>query len=371
MTPTSRSSCSNAMKILIVNPIIYTSETANIKKVSSIKDTMSYDLCLAFQQAGHEVTLAAGKPFQPTQQEEYPFTVLWLNCALPQICRPNVLPYCPELKQVIKKTRYDLIISSEVFSLNSLLLTRRCRGNLLIWHELAKHNNLMHKIPSKLWYGIVARLFFGKVPVVARSEEAKAFIAQYCQNVREVIIDHGVNLDKFEACTEKEPYFIVASQLIARKQIEKIIDKFAAFAAAHPDYRLLLLGEGDQEAALKAQAKALGLQDKVQFFGKVSHDTLKEYLKRAAALLVYTRKDNNMVSIVEAIACATPIVTTSVPYNASYIRANRLGIVNDSWDENDLAEIIGNRAYMENCLAYRKEIATAKKVELFLSEVQQ
>lgn len=32
------------MKVLVINPIMYTSETKNIKRAASIKDTMMYDL---------------------------------------------------------------------------------------------------------------------------------------------------------------------------------------------------------------------------------------------------------------------------------------------------------------------------------------
>ncbi len=356
------------MKVLIVNPIIYTSETADIKRASSIKDTMIYDLCLAFLKKGHGVTLVAGEPFKPEANEDYPFEVIWAKCAIPKLCKPNVLPYCPELKALIKNNDYDLIISSEIFSLNSFMLARRCKGNLIIWHELAKHNNLLHKIPSKFWYGVIARLFMSKVPVIARSKEAKEFISRFCRNVSDTVIDHGVNLDKFTAREEKEKYFIVSSQLIERKQIDRIIDKFHAFSKNNPEYKLYIFGEGDKESELKAQTERLGLKDKIIFFGKVNHDTLKEYLSRAAAMLVYTRKDNNMVSIVEAIACATPTITTSVPYNASYIKANGLGIVNDDWDESDLEEIINNNTYAKNCLKYRESISTEKKVELFINE---
>ena len=327
---------------------------------------MIYDLCLAFLKNGHDVTLVAGEPFRPTEAEDYPFTVVWAKCALPQICKPNVLPWCPELKRIVKETDYDLIISSEVFSLNSLLLSGKCKQHLVIWHELAKHNNLMHKIPSKVWYNVVARGLMKYTPIIARSEEAKAFIRQFCRNVSDTVIDHGVNLDKFEARTEKEAYFVVSSQLIARKQIDKIIDKFAAFSAAHPDYQLYVFGEGDEEEALKAQAASLGLNSKVKFFGKVSHDTLKEYLSRAAAMLVYTRKDNNMVSIVESVACGTPVITTSVPYNASYVRACGLGIVKDDWDEHDLEAIAADgKTYIENCLQYRSTLSTERKAAQF------
>ena len=48
------------MKVLVINPIMYTSETKNIKRAASIKDTMMYDFCLAFHEMGHSVTLVGG-----------------------------------------------------------------------------------------------------------------------------------------------------------------------------------------------------------------------------------------------------------------------------------------------------------------------
>ena len=68
------------MKVLVINPIMYTSETKNIKRAASIKDTMMYDFCLAFHEMGHSVTLVGGEPFKPTKSETYPFEVLWWEC---------------------------------------------------------------------------------------------------------------------------------------------------------------------------------------------------------------------------------------------------------------------------------------------------
>lgn len=57
------------------------------------------------------------------------------------------------------------------------------------------------------------------------------------------------------------------------------------------------------------------------------------------AMLVYTEKDNNMISIVESIAVGTPVLTTTVPYNASYITEYGLGIADDNWNCDTLKEI--------------------------------
>lgn len=47
------------MRILILNQILYTADNNTIPVVSSIKDTMIYNMCLGFVDAGHTVTLAA------------------------------------------------------------------------------------------------------------------------------------------------------------------------------------------------------------------------------------------------------------------------------------------------------------------------
>ena len=84
------------MKVLVINPIMYTSETKNIKRAASIKDTMMYDFCLAFHEMGHSVTLVGGEPFKPTKSETYPFEVLWWECKCQKVCMPHCLPFMPE-----------------------------------------------------------------------------------------------------------------------------------------------------------------------------------------------------------------------------------------------------------------------------------
>lgn len=357
------------MKILIVNPIIYTSETKIIKKAPTIKDTMIYDLCIGFQNIGAEVELAAGEDYKPACQEEYPFKVIWLETKLKKLLPPNSIPFCPQVKKIAKNGNYDLIITSEVFSLNSLMLSLSTPENLIVWHELAKHNKIMKKIPSILWYNIIARLCFRKPIIIARSIEAKNFISKYVpqKNLSNTIIDHGVNLDKFKPKATKENHFIVSSQLIKRKRIDGIITNFSDYLNKYDKTcKLYILGDGDEKDNLVSLAKKLKIEENVIFKGKLNHSELKEYLASAKAMLVNTEKDNNMVSIVESIACGTPIITTTVPYNASYIKANKLGIAKDNWNTDDMYEIANNDIYINNCLDYKNGLSCESKAQTFI-----
>ena len=94
------------MKILIVNPIIYTSETRDIKKVNTIKDMMIYDLSLGFMQKGIDVTLKAFSDYKPLQKESYPFNVVWLDAKIKKLFPSNTIPYCPDIKRYIKNNKF-------------------------------------------------------------------------------------------------------------------------------------------------------------------------------------------------------------------------------------------------------------------------
>ena len=135
------------MKVLIMNPILYTSETDNIPKVTSIKDTMIYALCMGFVKNGDEPVLAAAEAYKPVCREEYPFQILWFPCACAAIWKPRCFPLLKGLGSYLRrhKQEYDYIISSEVFSMLTLSGAAYAREKLIIWHELGAHNNLLDR----------------------------------------------------------------------------------------------------------------------------------------------------------------------------------------------------------------------------------
>lgn len=363
------------MKVLVINPIMYTSETNSIAKQDSIKDTMIYDFCLAFYEAGHDVTLIAAEPFKPYSKITPPlFNILWLKCKWKNIFYPNRIPFMPELYRFINKHKdlFDIIISKEIFSLASLTAYRVSPKKVIVWHELDKHNKLLKKIPSIIWYNIIARFFMRNVKVIACSKEAKEFIKQYCRNTGDIVIDHGVNLNKFIPADKKENCFAVLSQLIERKRIDGILEKFAAFLNRYKlNYCLYIMGEGVLLNQLREKVDELKIKENVIFTMKLEHDKAIPILAKSKALLVNTAKDNNMISIIESIAVGTPIVTTDVPLNASYIKGFELGIAKPSWNEVDLHYVVKeNEKYVNNCLEYREKLSTNYKVEQFIELIR-
>lgn len=358
------------MKVLIVNAILYTNEDKIVRKVNSIKDCMIFDLCKAFVNKGHEVTLIAAEEYKPLNVEEYPFEIVWFRSYFKQIFTANKIPYNIGIKKYLKDTKFDFVISSEVFSLDTLLVAKTCPQKLIIWQEMAFHQKMARQMASKFWHNVIVKIFYKNVEVIARTDKARKFISKYCSNVSDKIIQHGIDLKKFNFEAHKNKSFIIASQLIDRKRIDLIIKAFGEFIKQiNDDYTLFIAGEGEKRIELEKLTHSLGLDSKVIFLGKLPHKELIEYLSNAKAMLIYTKKDNSMISIAESIAVGTPVITTSIPDNAKYIKENRLGIVSDCWGVKELENVINNNSkYVNNCKEYRHQLDNEHNVDLFIDE---
>ena len=114
----------------------------------------------------------------------------------------------------------------------------------------------------------------------------------------------------------------------------------------------------------------LNISLNVEFKGNRSHKEIIPMLAKSKAMIINTIKDNSMLTIVESIACGTPIVTTDVPYNCYYIEKNNLGIVcKDNIKSNDLEKIIKeNDKYVKNCIDYRYFVSNEYHIRQFISE---
>lgn len=358
-------------KILFVNPITYTPENKMIPKVDYIDNTMSYDLCSAFVSADIDITLAAAVEWKPLKQKKFPFEIFWMNSYLKNFFPIHRIPVNLGLIKHLKREKYDYVFTSEVFSIDSLLCVLFFSAKkTIVWHEMAMHNRMAKGLLSRVWYGIIAKIFFRKVLIVARSEEAQKFISQYCKNVSKEIIGHGVNLEKFTLAEEKQNCFCVVSQLIKRKRIDGILSIYKKYIEKYDKERksvLYIIGDGDERESLENLTRELGIDSNVVFTGKLGHEKLHKYLSVSKAMLVNTEKDNSMISIVESIASGTPVITTTIPLNSKNIIKYNLGIAKDSWDENDLHNLDTNyKVYVENCKEYRKKLSTEYKVTQFM-----
>ncbi|MCX9147501.1 glycosyltransferase, partial [Erythrobacter sp. WG] len=79
-----------------------------------------------------------------------------------------------------------------------------------------------------------------------------------------------------------------------------------------PGARLVLIGKGEDEARLRAQAASEGVAERVHFAGSLDHDLVPLILSAADVMVLPTRSEGLANAWVEALACGTPVVTCDV-----------------------------------------------------------
>jgi len=349
------------MKILIINPILHTPVNGRILTKESNRDTMIYNMARGFVESGHQITIIACENYKPDKPGTNPFDVIYLPSYLPQIFKPTVFPYLRGLKKYLRQNRhkFDLIITSELFSPNSLIAVRQAPEKTIVWHELALMQRFMHKIPAKIWYNIIVRALMRKAKVIARSEQAREFVRPFVKEISSETVGHGCDGAVFRPSAHPvRDAFAMVCVLVPRKQPLLILETFLKFIQnpefAH--YTLDIIGDGPLLGQMKQYVEKAGKTDNVIFHGFLDHTAYPRIAATSKGLLINTIQDNSMVTIPESIAMGTPVLLNSVPLLAEEIEQHKLGICADDWNEKHLRLMSEN--YLEfrsNCIARRNE----------------
>lgn len=92
-----------------------------------------------------------------------------------------------------------------------------------------------------------------------------------------------------------------------------------------PEARLVLIGTGEDEGPLRAQAVREGLAERVLFAGSVDHDVMPLLLSAADVMVLPTANEGLANAWVEALACGTPVVTCDVGGVRELVRCETAG----------------------------------------------
>lgn len=136
---------------------------------------------------------------------------------------------------------------------------------------------------------------------------------------RPAVIHCAVDLETHRPSdAPRRPAVVTISHLtrtnVARKMVLESLEAFALFHRAHPEYRMVLVGEhGDAIDLVRAKIDALGLGNAVELPGRISLERKIELLQTATAYLQPSRCEGFGLAILEAEACGCPVVTNREP----------------------------------------------------------
>ncbi len=137
---------------------------------------------------------------------------------------------------------------------------------------------------------------------------------------------------------------LALGRLATNKGYDLLIDAFGVLAEREPEARLLLAVGGenidDAEKAildeLKAKAKELNLEDRIDFSGFVADDDLPDYYRAADLFVLSSRYEPFGMTAIEAMASGTPTIITVHGGLYRAISYGRHALFADPFDKYDL-----------------------------------
>lgn len=107
------------------------------------------------------------------------------------------------------------------------------------------------------------------------------------------------------------PHIAAMGRLVSLKQFDVLIDAFAQLANSHPDWDLIIWGEGPMRASLTQQINQAGLQDRVILAGRTQQPW--QALSRADVFAMTSRVEGFPNVLLEAMALERPCVALDCP----------------------------------------------------------
>jgi colanic acid/amylovoran biosynthesis glycosyltransferase len=163
------------------------------------------------------------------------------------------------------------------------------------------------------------------------------------------LIRNGIDLDRFTPAPQPPagPFSILAvARLVEKKGLALLVEACRHLRDRGLDFRCEIVGKGAQRAELERQIRACDLAAHVHLAGPLPQQEIVERYQRAHVLVLPCivgsdgNRDGLPVSIVEALACGLPVISTDVTGIPEAVRNGCNGLIVPQGDVPELAAAI-------------------------------
>ncbi len=192
--------------------------------------------------------------------------------------------------------------------------------------------------------------------IVANSAYTAQMVTRIYRRKVDAITYPGIDFSLFRPDNPpvKEQMLITVARLTRFKRVDFLLRVFAQIRKRRSDLQLIIVGEGEEEEALRNMAKDLGLDANVTFTGKVTAKELASLYRKALAYIHGSVEEPFGMAPLEAIASGTPVIAHCSGGPVEFVTSN-CGLLIESLSEeqwvqeieNFLARINGDQSYFE------------------------
>jgi glycosyltransferase involved in cell wall biosynthesis len=132
------------------------------------------------------------------------------------------------------------------------------------------------------------------------------------------------------------PLLLAVARLVPWKGIDHVIQALKAL----PEVRLLIAGEGPDEARLRALCETARVTDRVAFLGRVPREKMSLYFRAADYTVLYSGYEGLSHTLLESLLAGTPVIASDKGGNPEVVRHNENGLLVTYVNQEALIETI-------------------------------
>ena len=287
-------------------------------------------------------------------------------------------PLCRLLRRRAKLVYYCYQPPRELYDLSEY--ARMTYGRLLIvlspllrvykWVD-RKLVKMPHRV--LVWsdeYQDYVRSIYGELPL--ENVPAGVDFEQYADNAIDPELLQRIREDHH---TQQKTVLLTVSALTKKKNLSEFVRLVAGLREGKHRVHGLIIGEGPEKQALRAQIAELGVDDCVEILGFVSQKELPHYYHSSDIVLFLERDGAWTMSTIEAGAARKPVIVAGGGSMSTLVRSGQNGfIVEDIFDAKELLErtatLVGDaavrsqmgKANYQHCLQFSSSGSAARLI---------
>lgn len=144
----------------------------------------------------------------------------------------------------------------------------------------------------------------------------------------------------------KDIVVLGVGRLVAKKGFRYLVEASKIIDKKEKNLVYVIVGDGDERKYLEDLARKLGVYEKFRFVGSIDYKNLIYYYNLADIFILPSVRDekgnldDQSVSVIEAMSCGTPVITTDFPGYRSVIDDGRSGYLVKEKDYKKISERI-------------------------------
>ncbi|NEG89724.1 glycosyltransferase family 4 protein [Bifidobacterium aerophilum] len=210
------------------------------------------------------------------------------------------------LKRIVKDQHVDILVDIDgILDIYSLPLKRSTGVKVISWEHFNYHQN-----PGVPYRKLTRRWAARKADAIVTLTEAdkKLYEDNAHPKCPVIAIPNPMQQITPEPVYDADSRTIVSSgRLTYQKGFDMLVDVAAQVLPKHPDWRWLVLGEGEDRPMLEEKIAKAGLGKQLILKGRV--DNMADYYRKAAMFVMTSRFEGLPMVLLEAKAYKLPIVS--------------------------------------------------------------